>query len=448
MKQETTALAKNKEKVFEWIMNKIKYYNKKNIKIEYLSKYNKVINFIMQNIDDSWKNNYKLGYETFGILLVGFCEWIHRNKEHNKIETIYFMARDGYIVKRAYNILYPDDKTQYMYISRRSLSLPSIHLTDNIDGVLDCMVLPPMFDIITFLQNINLTYDEVEKEVIKSGIEKDEIFFRSDIYDNKKIIELLKLIFEKIKIKAKEKYDCFNEYLNQLNFCGKIAVIDIGWHNSIQKNLINIVSNRDVNIYGYYLGIYDDAKRIEKPHSAEGFLYSYNTEKNRQIQTFAFVSLLESLFLAQEGTTITYKYLNKEVVPELAKYEYSEEAEMMKIIKEYQDGAIKFVEDFYNSQDKIEEITSDIASANIIKFGCNPKKEDLSEFEKINFENYKINNLVNFKHSNFYYITHPKKTIQDFYQSGWRIVYLRKLFVIPLPYFKIFKMICSIFNRR
>ena len=120
---------------------------------------------------------------------------------------------------------------------------------------------------------------------------------------------------------------------------------------------------------------------------------------------------------------------------------------MIKIIKDYQNGAIKFVEDFYNRQDKIENISSDIASAGIIKFGCNPQKEDLRIFEKINFENYKINNLVNFKHNSFYYITHPKKMIQDFYQSGWRIIFLRKLFIIPLPYYQIFKLICLVFNR-
>ena len=199
-------------------MDNIKYYNKKNIKKDHLLKYNQVINFIRQNIDNKWENNYKLGYETFGILLVGFCEWIHNNKEQNDIKTVYFMARDGYIVKKAYNILYPDDTTQYMYISRRSLSLPSIYLTDTIEDILNCMVLPPIFDIITFLQNINITYEEVEKEILDANIKKDELFKRSEIHNNNKIIELLKLINKKLKSKSKEKYDFFNKYLNQLDF--------------------------------------------------------------------------------------------------------------------------------------------------------------------------------------------------------------------------------------
>lgn len=428
-------------------MKKIKYYNKKNVNKKNIIRYNQVINFLNENINEDWNNNYKLGYETFGILLVGFCEWIHNNKEENNIKTVYFMARDGYIVKKAYNILYPEDSTKYMYISRRSLSLPAIYLTDTIEEILNCMVLPPIFDITTFLQNINIKYEEVEKEILNVNIRKDELFKRSEIHNNKKIMEFLKLISKKLRTKSKEKYDCFNKYLDQLDFCGKVAIVDIGWHNSIQKNLINIISDRDINIYGYYLGVYENAKKIDKPHDAKGYLYSYNTEKNRQIQTFAFVSLLESLFLAQEGTTISYKEEENKVVPEIAEYEYSKEEDMIKIIRDYQNGAIKFVEDFHNSTNQIKDISADIASANIIKFGCNPQQEELKVFEKINFENYKINNIVNFKHNNLYYILHPKKMIQDFYQSGWRIMFLKKLFRIPLPYYQIFKLICLVFNR-
>lgn len=427
-------------------MKKVSYYNIKNIKKENIEQYKEIEKNIAYKINDSWSRCFELGYETFGILLYGLCNWIHNDIKKNKIDKIFFLSRDGYIIKKVYNILYPDEKTEYLYISRRSLSLPTMYLSENYDEKFDCMVLPPIFNIETFLSNINIKCNEVSNEIKRAKISYDELFKRSEIKKNPKLKELMMQLDRKIN--AEKKYNNFINYLDQLDFCGNVAIVDIGWHNSIQKNLIKIVSDRNVKINGYYLGIYDDAKVINKPNTAKGYLYSYGNNIDLQNKTFSFVSLLESYFLAHEGTTVTYKNKKNtsEVVPVLDKYEYTDK-KMIKIINEYQDGALEFVKDFKNCN-LMKNISPDISSANIVKLGCHPQKKDLSIFEQINFENYTINNIVNYNHSAIYYMLHPKKMIYDFFKSGWRIVFLKKLFIIPFPTMFVFNILCKLSNRR
>lgn len=41
-----------------------------------------------------------------------------------EIKSFFFFARDGYVAKKVYDILYPECSTDYIYLSRRALSVP------------------------------------------------------------------------------------------------------------------------------------------------------------------------------------------------------------------------------------------------------------------------------------------------------------------------------------
>ncbi len=58
------------------------------------------------------------GYKCGGILMLGFCEWIHAQAEVIGAEKVLFFARDGYIMKKIYEKLYPDAQTEYVCWSR------------------------------------------------------------------------------------------------------------------------------------------------------------------------------------------------------------------------------------------------------------------------------------------------------------------------------------------
>lgn len=65
---------------------------------------------------------YEYGFKCGGILILGFCRFIRSRAKEFGTDKILFLARDGYIVKKVYDMLYPEDKTEYVYWSRAAAS--------------------------------------------------------------------------------------------------------------------------------------------------------------------------------------------------------------------------------------------------------------------------------------------------------------------------------------
>lgn len=65
-----------------------------------------------------YSRNGEYGYIYGGLFVTGYCAFIHRYCRTHGIEKILFLSRDGEILKQAYDILYPGEKTVYVYWSR------------------------------------------------------------------------------------------------------------------------------------------------------------------------------------------------------------------------------------------------------------------------------------------------------------------------------------------
>lgn len=68
---------------------------------------------------------YFIGYYALGMHLLAVCRWLAMENKGRR--CIHFAARDGYILKQAYDMLYSDDpelpKSNYIYLSRKSLAV-------------------------------------------------------------------------------------------------------------------------------------------------------------------------------------------------------------------------------------------------------------------------------------------------------------------------------------
>ncbi|MDE6531020.1 MAG: hypothetical protein K2K96_09645 [Lachnospiraceae bacterium] len=62
--------------------------------------------------------NREYGYVYGGLFVTGYCSFIHRYCRTHGIEKILFLSRDGEILKKAYDLLYPEEETAYVYWSR------------------------------------------------------------------------------------------------------------------------------------------------------------------------------------------------------------------------------------------------------------------------------------------------------------------------------------------
>lgn len=63
---------------------------------------------------------YEYGYVYGGLFVYGYCNFINRYCQQNNVEKVLFLSRDGDILKQAYDIMFGDEKTEYVYWSRKA----------------------------------------------------------------------------------------------------------------------------------------------------------------------------------------------------------------------------------------------------------------------------------------------------------------------------------------
>lgn len=77
-----------------------------------------VNNYIYCGLAD-YSKEYEYGYIYGGLFVLGYCHFIHDYCIKNGIDKVLFLARDGEILKQAYEYMYPGESTEYVYWSRR-----------------------------------------------------------------------------------------------------------------------------------------------------------------------------------------------------------------------------------------------------------------------------------------------------------------------------------------
>jgi len=400
-------------------VNKLSYYNIDSLEQIQYFEYKNLQAFINNNINLNKSEYFNVGYEILGILLYGYSKWLIENLKKNNIEKVFFLAREGSLLKKAFDIINDSNiKSEYLYISRRSVRPALLENIETLQDLCEIINIKETTDVRKFIKDIGLDYRQYEKTFNK---------FNYNLETKVKSINNLEEIFETlkndIKNNARKEKENILGYLKQKSFSNHIAISDVGWAGTMQKSLCTIFN--EYKIKGFYIATTNELKDIEK----YGFLHNYDEIR-------PFVHLFENLFLAQHGTTLKYELKNEKYEPVLDIYEYSEkEAE---IFKEIQDGAIQFIKDFISNKfDEYYNVDAKISTLGIIKLGLYPTQRDIKKFENIPYMETVKKNLIEAK--NFiYYIFHLKSFKYNFFDSGWKIGFLKKVFKFNLPYFKIY----------
>ena len=379
------------------------------------------------------KNNKyfcNFGYKYFGPLIYNFVIWLLNDLKRNKIEKVYFLSRDGYIIKKAFDIInLTNIKSYYFYASRRSIIVPYLWKLKSEKEIFDVISFNKKITIETFLKKVGLDNYDVSSFLKKYNFTLHDYV---DISNRGIFDELLKEVFPIIKSNSKSEWHSMIKYIEDNDFNGRVAIVDIGWYGSMQNSLEKLLPN--VEIYGYYFGLIPN--KVMSIKNAKGYLF----DKGKNIEIYNklhyFINIFEFLFLAQHGSV--KRYSNNDCGVEFYEYEYSKCDEKY-YVKFIQDSAIKFVKDNFKLNIEVND-----AIDKFIFFFINP-----------NYKTSKIFGNIKFNDDEFKYIAKPssllryifdiKKFKHDFINSSWRIGFLKRLFIIPLPYFKINNLIRKIY---
>ena len=80
--------------------------------------YRGIVNNKLYNGTEQLPMEYEYGYIYGGLFVLGYCNFIHTYAREHGIEKLLFLSRDGDILRQAYAVLFPEEKTEYVYWSR------------------------------------------------------------------------------------------------------------------------------------------------------------------------------------------------------------------------------------------------------------------------------------------------------------------------------------------
>lgn len=105
-------------------------------------------------------SRFNLGYACLGPMITGFALWLAREAKVANISRLYFLAREGWILQQAYEILAPYGKfgipSSYFYSSRRALFCAFLHKAEDIRRVID---MTAFFDSLPPAELLQLYFD-------------------------------------------------------------------------------------------------------------------------------------------------------------------------------------------------------------------------------------------------------------------------------------------------
>ncbi|WP_411826035.1 HAD family hydrolase [Luteolibacter sp. AS25] len=258
--------------------------------------------------------SYHLGGSYTGPLFYGFVHNLLLQAISEGIERVYFLARDGYLLKIIAEEIITElglaIEIRYLYLSRQSTYFASLFRLNS-----------KSFEWIFQEMDNVITFERVAKR-LKIPVSTFSTYLEADLVDalgahghDQRLTPVLiaglqDSLLKKIELKAEierraqEDREMVLGYFEQegLFSGGRIAFVDIGWRGTLQDAVYKIVKSRkpDIAITSHYLAV---------TH------FSSNTfPENRKVPAFMYPStrpgigpVLELLLQCEHGTTLGYK---------------------------------------------------------------------------------------------------------------------------------------------
>ncbi len=277
------------------------------------SAYRGLVSNHLYNGLNTYSMEYEYGYLYGGIFVLGYCSFIHDYCQKHDIDKILFLSRDGDILNRVYDILFPGENTEYVYWSRKAavkLMAPydkhdyfrrfiyhKVNQEISIKKILKAMELEFLTDELKDWKKIQ--FDWIHANYPKEDWEKCEKKF-IDLKPEDELTDkngyLLRRFIEAKWDKVLRVYEVQDKaakayWKEVLDGSSKVAAVDIGWAGSgaiALSHLVEKVWDMPCEIIGLVAGT--NTVHNSEPDASETFLqsgklvsYMYSQAHNRDL---------------------------------------------------------------------------------------------------------------------------------------------------------------------
>lgn len=347
--------------------------------------------FIVNTLPDNENNIFKLGYEVFGPLLLGFTQWLSREINRADIKKVFFFSRDGYILKKAFDIWRPDIRTDYLYVSRKSIIRPILQYDNSFEDFLShYKSWDKRFSLDYFLKRYEINVPPTLLERFDLSL-ADKFDFKS-LRSDKRILTLYNRLKKFIIDDSIKQATYSKQYYKESDFEGKVAVIDLGAGCSIEFALNEFIEKESLDIYPSYFYIHSplhetNVRRVFFDSSKRNPLYN-------SLLRFCYM-FLEIFMAAPHGSVKGYNLINSKIIPELSNFEYCHDGKVdeLNYISELQRGALEFLKKA-TSRFGNTIITPGVSLQNFKNFAISPEYEDIKAWKDYRVDLDKLTPLI------------------------------------------------------
>ena len=301
------------------------------------------------------------GYAAAGPLFVGFTEWLIAQAAAQKLDALYFLARDGLIMERVYKALAPISggtlETHYLWGSRRALNLAAIdeideralHFLTAGNGRLEAR---------HYVDRLGLNWQDHIGAFRVSGFADP----RQRINDDRSeaaLRRLFGLLAGPVCERARHERSVVVDYLRHSGLADdrRVGLVDIGWHGSIQRSITDLLGGDGTGprITGFYVGTLDHRTPLihpKYPHKAYLFRLGQPAAYVNLIVTC--IELVELLFSAAEGSIMRIERDEKNGFIAVRDLD-SLDDNRYEAIRRLQEGAMDFVDDYVGLKRRFPE---------------------------------------------------------------------------------------------
>lgn len=336
------------------------------------------------------------GYSVLGSLFYGFSQWILSESIKRGVDRVYFLARDGHIVKRCYDILAARNnnapKSFYIYASRRSVNVANIKTVDDVLALLQVNFTP--CSIGDLLENrFGIHPDAVPWDSLASyGYSSSSA--RADWRTSKKELESLfssPVLFGLIKDNAEKERELILEYYSENKLLpgdSNIAFVDIGHSGSLQASLISMLNLSRTS--GFYFATMENIdKKVCGSHYSKGYVVDRLKHEDKNHFYHKHILMFELVFQNSDGSFLCFEKSRKgnSLPVFLSMPAEKRRVDFIKIVHDSVCDFVSDISDFLNYFDLDQNLSpSDAISA----YRCmlvGPGYQDVKMFSGIGFEN-------------------------------------------------------------
>lgn len=268
---------------------------------------------------------YDLAREKIAPVLTDYVYWVMREAEKRSISQLYFLARDGYILREIAEKICTEKHIhiacRYLYCSRASLRMPSYHIIG--EEAYDLLFaggyyvkLQTIFERAEIPQNLWVLI--LQEAGFATTIDVEQQLSSTDLRMFREKFRESETFCSCVMENSKKAYQDAMGYFEQEGLLRQtqIAIVDSGWTGSMQRSLRKLLQSKGFKgkMVGFYFGMYAQPK---EPADGEylTWYFSANSEKNNKILFCN--NLFECFLSAPHGMTLRYRSENGVYMPVL-----------------------------------------------------------------------------------------------------------------------------------